>query len=102
MTRHGFIWSLLAPLLVGPLIALGLRKPKHGNITSDGKGVWVSRQYYDTKLAHMQRWWVTEKGQTVPRVGLPKILRKSAWNDVYLVSEDDVFAHIVQNLRFSE
>ncbi|KKL06888.1 hypothetical protein LCGC14_2591520, partial [marine sediment metagenome] len=42
-----------------------------------------------------------EKGQCVERVGLPKILRQSAWNDTYLVSGDDVIAHAWQNLLFS-
>ena len=100
MTRHSFIWSLLGLSLATPLARLGLRKPKHGDV--DGKAYWTSRQFYETKLAHMRRWQVVERGQSVPRVGLPKILRRSAWNDVYLVSEDDIFAYFVQNLRFSD
>ena len=95
MTRHGFIWSLLAMVLA----PLGLPKSKHGD--RDGENVWVSRQHYDTKLAHMRQRWVVEKGQCVERVGLPKILRQSAWNDTYLVSGDDVIAHAWQNLLFS-
>ena len=35
------------------------------------------------------------------RFGPPKILHRSSWNDTYLVSGDDVIAHVWQNLRFS-
>ena len=97
MSRHLFIWSLLAIVLV----PLGLvHTVKHGD--QDGFGnIWVSRQHYDTKLVHMRQWWVAEKGRCVERFGPPKILHRSSWNDTYLVSGDDVIAHVWQNLRIS-
>ena len=92
MTRHGFIWSLLAMVGLGRPILTSERlqrlardvRPKHGD--QDGLGnVWTSRLYYDTKLVHLK-----------PHP--PKIV--SALNDTYLVSIDDVIAHIQQNLCF--